>query len=88
MDKPTPDASQDQAMSEPGPGTTLRGPAIPGQEDLLPPAALAFLSDLHRRFEPARQARLIARRWTREQGADIPVVAEWVWPDPAIPTAR
>ncbi|PKV77296.1 phosphoketolase family protein [Nocardia fluminea] len=33
-------------------------------------------------------ARLIARRWTREQGADIPVVAEWVWPDPAIPTAR
>jgi len=49
-------------MSEPGPGTTLRGPAIPGQEDLLPPAALAFLTDLHRRFEAARQARLIARR--------------------------
>ncbi|MFE5480121.1 phosphoketolase [Nocardia sp. NPDC056541] len=33
-------------------------------------------------------ARLIARRWTREQGADIPVVADWVWPDSAIPTAR
>ncbi|MFI6224547.1 phosphoketolase [Nocardia salmonicida] len=32
-------------------------------------------------------ARLIARRWTREQGADIPVVADWVWPDSAIPTA-
>ncbi|WP_446224883.1 phosphoketolase family protein [Nocardia sp. IBHARD005] len=30
-------------------------------------------------------ARLLARRWTREQGEDIPVVADWVWPDSAIP---
>ena len=33
-----------------------------GQELLLPPAALALLAGLHRRFEPARQARLQVRR--------------------------
>jgi malate synthase len=32
------------------------------QDALLAPAALAFLGDLHRRFEPARQQRLAARR--------------------------
>ena len=35
--------------------------AVAGQEQLLTPAALAFLAGLHRRFEPARQARLQAR---------------------------
>ncbi|WP_280220281.1 phosphoketolase family protein [Nocardia neocaledoniensis] len=30
-------------------------------------------------------ARLTARRWTREHGEDIPVVADWVWPEAAIP---
>src|SRR5690242_7787571 len=35
---------------------------LPGQDALLTPAALAFLADLHSRFEPARQARLAARR--------------------------
>jgi malate synthase len=34
---------------------------VDGQERLLPPAALAFLAGLHRRFEPVRQARLQAR---------------------------
>ena len=38
-----------------------------GQADLLTPAALAFLAELHRRFEPARQARLTARH--RRQAA-------------------
>jgi len=33
----------------------------PRQADLLTPAALAFLAELQRRFEPARQARLAAR---------------------------
>ncbi|WP_156371056.1 phosphoketolase family protein [Nocardia arizonensis] len=28
-------------------------------------------------------ARWTARAWTREYGADIPVVADWRWPDPA-----
>jgi malate synthase len=36
--------------------------ALAGQEDLLSPAALAFLARLHRAFEPQRQARLAARR--------------------------
>ena len=35
--------------------------ALSGQGQLLTPAALALLADLHRRFEPARQARLAAR---------------------------
>src|SRR5690606_37869587 len=36
--------------------------ALAGQEDLLSPAALAFLARLHRAFEPQRQTRLAARR--------------------------
>jgi len=35
--------------------------ALPGQEQLLTPAALAFLADLHRRFDARRQERLAAR---------------------------
>ncbi|APE33693.1 phosphoketolase [Nocardia mangyaensis] len=31
------------------------------------------------------EARLRARAWTREHGADMPVVADWVWPSAAIP---
>ncbi|MCA1714153.1 MAG: malate synthase A, partial [Gammaproteobacteria bacterium] len=34
---------------------------LPGQAQLLTSAALALLADLHRRFEPARQAQLAAR---------------------------
>ncbi|WP_147653795.1 malate synthase A [Vulcaniibacterium gelatinicum] len=49
-------------------GIELRAQA-PGQEELLTPAALAFLAGLHRRFEPARQARLAARR-IRQAGFD------------------
>ncbi len=48
--------------AEAGSGIELRAPTQPGQAELLGPAALAFLAELHRRFEPARQARLIARR--------------------------
>ncbi len=43
-------------------GLALQGPVIAGQEDLLTPAALMFLTELHRRFEAPRQARLAARR--------------------------
>jgi len=42
-------------------GTEVIG-NLPGQEQLLPPAALAFLADLQRRFGPTRQARLQVRR--------------------------
>ena len=44
------------------PPVELVGARLPGQEDLLGPAALAFLVDLHRAFEGERQARLAARR--------------------------
>jgi malate synthase len=68
MDSPSPN-SRSAAESTPvsGPsalaaGVELAATAEPGQADLLGPAALAFLADLHRRFEASRQARLIARR--------------------------
>jgi malate synthase len=44
-----------------GDGITLTGPPTAGQGEILTPAALAFLAELHRRFEPARQQRLAAR---------------------------
>jgi len=44
------------------PAVRLPVAPVPGQAALLTPGALAFLTELHRRFEPARQARLIARR--------------------------
>ncbi len=44
------------------PSLALTAPSLPGQEDLLTPAALAFLAELHGRFEPVRQARLADRR--------------------------
>jgi malate synthase len=40
----------------------LTGPAAVPATDVLPPAALELLAELHRRFEPQRQARLAARR--------------------------
>ena len=56
---------------ETGPETALDGIELrarrPGQDSLLTPAAVAFLAGLHRRFEPARQQRLAARR--RRQAA-------------------
>ena len=42
---------------------------VPGQERLLTPPALAFLAELHRRFEPVRRARLADRR-RRQVGFD------------------
>ncbi len=47
----------------------LVGRALPGQEDLLSPPALAFLAGLHEAFEGERQARLAARR-ERQAGYD------------------
>ncbi len=48
--------------ADPVPGIELAAPAFAGQAELLTPAALDFLAELHRRFEATRQARLIARR--------------------------
>jgi len=69
---------------------------LPGQEALLTPAALAFLADLHRRFEPTRQARLAARRTRRaafDAGAlpgfraDTRAIREGNWRVAPLPTA-
>ncbi len=43
-------------------GLTIKGPDAPGVAEILTPAARAFLTDLHLRFEPTRQALLAARR--------------------------
>ncbi|MFC5570946.1 malate synthase A [Lysobacter yangpyeongensis] len=51
--------SQDQRSGDDGVEVLARHPDA---ATLLTPAALAFLAGLHRRFEPARQARLAARR--------------------------
>ena len=54
---------QDRSTLDPA---TLTATA-PGQDALLTPAALAFLADLHRRFEDARQERLAARKARQAQ---------------------
>ncbi len=48
--------------SQPAAGALVAAACLPGQEDLLTSAALAFLGELHRRFEPERGRRLAARR--------------------------
>lgn len=49
-------------------------PAAPGQEQILTPAARELLADLHRRFEPQRQALLAARllRQARIDAGELP----------------
>ena len=44
------------------PELRIQGPAIEGLEEVLNPAALKLLSELHRRFEPRRLELLAARR--------------------------
>ncbi|MFN7551035.1 MAG: malate synthase A [Pseudomonadota bacterium] len=43
-------------------GVAVLAPLSAAQATILTPAALAFLAELHRRFEPQRQQRLAARR--------------------------
>jgi malate synthase len=55
-------------QDRPGEGVEIAS-RLPGQDALLPPAALGFLAGLHRRFEGERRARLAARR-ARQQAFD------------------
>jgi malate synthase len=58
-------SSKDQLMagdSLAGSGIGLHGAFAPGYDTVLTPEALLLLADLHRRFEPARQTLLAARR--------------------------
>ena len=52
---------RDARADRPTPGIALTANLV-GQDALLPPGALALLVSLHRAIEPARQARLAARR--------------------------
>jgi len=54
---------QDSDETAGGPGDPVQLTAtVAGQDELLTPMARRFLAGLHRRFEPARQTRLAARR--------------------------
>ena len=55
-------------------GTQILGPAHPAQREILAPEALALLADLHRRFEPRRQALLAerARMQARYDAGELP----------------
>lgn len=57
------------------PAAAVSGPPIAGaSERILTPAALAFVADLARTFEPRRQALLAARqdRWARLRAGELP----------------
>ncbi|MFH5824163.1 malate synthase A [Georgenia sp. AZ-5] len=47
----------------------VRGPGVPGQEEILTPEALEFLAELHTRFAP-RRADLLAERQDRRRRLD------------------
>ncbi|TRW44193.1 malate synthase A [Georgenia yuyongxinii] len=49
------------------PAVEVVGPAVPGAAEILTPAALAFLAELHTRFAP-RRADLLAERQRRRRG--------------------
>ncbi|MBB5207822.1 malate synthase A [Chiayiivirga flava] len=55
-------------------GIALHGDAVAGQDGVLPGAALELLAELHRRFDPARQALLAARaaRQARFDAGELP----------------
>ena len=60
-------------------GVEVVGPAVPGTDEVLTPDALAFLGELHHRFESTRQE-LLARRRARQAeidgGATLGLLAE------------
>ena len=64
LQQPEPDRTPAASIADAG---IQAAPDLPGQPPLLTPAALALLADLHRRFEPARQACLVARRRRQAQ---------------------
>src|SRR5688572_19168695 len=57
-----------------GSGIAVRGALAPAHADILTPAALDLLAELHRRFEPDRRALLAARqaRQARFDAGELP----------------
>ncbi len=56
-------------VAAPVPGVEIRAAAGPRTDEILSPPALAFLADLHRRFD-ARRKELVARRAERQKRFD------------------
>jgi len=85
------------AVLKPAPRSSIDIEAqAPGQAELLTPAALDFLADLHRRFENRRQTRLAARRKRQAEfdagalpdfRADTRAIREGDWRVAPIPAA-
>ncbi|MFJ1751452.1 malate synthase A [Kitasatospora sp. NPDC088134] len=57
----------DQGSSPVVPGVVIAGPPVARAEEVLPPAAVAFVAGLHRAFEARRQELLAARRVRRAE---------------------
>ncbi len=57
-------------------GVVIAGPDVPGGAEILTDDALAFVADLHRRFEPNREA-LLARRAKRQAELDAGVMPDF-----------
>jgi len=55
-------AAMPEALAPSRAAPTLRGPMSPGYAEILTPAALAFVAELHERFDPRRRALLDVRR--------------------------
>ncbi len=59
------------------PGVEIRGRSGPRYEEILNDATLAFLADLHRKFEPSRR-RLLALRDERQQRLDAGALPDFL----------
>ena len=86
---------RDTRADRPTPGIALTA-SLAGQDELLPPGALALLVSLHRAIEPERQARLAARRERQaffdagglpDFRADTRAIRDGDWAVAPVPTA-
>ncbi len=59
------------------PGVEVQGPPVPGADEVLTDAALAFVADLHRRFGPVRLD-LLRRREERQAELDAGVLPDFL----------
>ena len=58
-------------------GIDVRGSAVPGADEVLTPEALAFVAELHRRFDPRRRE-LLERRRVRQTELDAGAVPDFL----------
>jgi malate synthase len=58
-------------------GVEIRGPAVPGTDEVLTPSAVAFVAALQRQFE-SRRRELLGRRADRQQQLDAGVMPDFL----------